>query len=155
MKQLKESLKKEQERSAAAWAATVDRSASIADVRGIFDEGHRIVQAKMRLKVRYQPRLVLIASIVFLRQSQWLGVLRRDASDACLLMEPLTSPVHIQIVPTMVRRRNWGKVGNHSGISEFGKVCVGKAGNRRQNKKLYGVQRTVFQIRGHELHSYG
>ncbi|CAM9669281.1 unnamed protein product, partial [Scytosiphon promiscuus] len=52
VKQLKESLKKEQERSAAAWAASIDRSAPIADVQGIFDEGHRIVQAKMRLKAR-------------------------------------------------------------------------------------------------------
>lgn len=43
----------EQERSAAAWrAATHNRPAPIADVRVIFDEGHRLVEAKMKLKVR-------------------------------------------------------------------------------------------------------
>lgn len=56
VKQLKKSLKEEQERSAAAWAATRHRSAPIADVRGIFDEGHRLVQEKMKLKVCKEPR---------------------------------------------------------------------------------------------------
>ncbi|CAM9727978.1 unnamed protein product [Ectocarpus sp. 12 AP-2014] len=52
VKQLKKSLKEEQERLAAAWAATRHRSAPIADVRGIFDEGHRLVQEKMKLKAQ-------------------------------------------------------------------------------------------------------
>lgn len=53
MKQLKQCLREEQERSAAAWrAATHNRSAPLADVRVIFDEGHRLVEAKMKLKVR-------------------------------------------------------------------------------------------------------
>ena len=52
-KQLKQCLKEEQERSAAAWrAATHNRSAPIAaDVQAIFDEGHRFVKEKMKLKV--------------------------------------------------------------------------------------------------------
>lgn len=52
MKQLKQRLREEQESSAAAWrAATHNRSAPIADVRVIFDEGHRLVEAKLKLKV--------------------------------------------------------------------------------------------------------
>ncbi|CAN0328007.1 unnamed protein product, partial [Pylaiella littoralis] len=53
LQQLKKCLKDEQERSAAARrAASLNRSAPIADVRGIFDEGHRMVQAKMKLKAQ-------------------------------------------------------------------------------------------------------
>lgn len=52
LKQLKQCLKEEQERSAAAWkAASSNRSAPIADLRVIFDEGHRLVEAKLKLKV--------------------------------------------------------------------------------------------------------
>lgn len=53
VQQLKKCLKDEQERSAAARRAVgLNRSAPIADVRDIFDEGHRMVQEKMKLKVR-------------------------------------------------------------------------------------------------------
>eukprot|EP00903_Cladosiphon_okamuranus_P013544 g12616.t1 len=53
MKQLKQCLREEQERSAAAWrAATHNRSAPIADLRVIFDEGQRLVEAKLKLKAQ-------------------------------------------------------------------------------------------------------
>lgn len=56
IQQLRKCLRDEQERSAAARrAASLNRSAPIADVRGIFDEGHRMVQAKMKLKARNRP----------------------------------------------------------------------------------------------------
>lgn len=55
MKQLKQCLKEEQERCTAAYrAAAQNRSAPIANVRGIFDEGHRFVEAKMKIKVGYE-----------------------------------------------------------------------------------------------------
>lgn len=55
MKQLKQCLVEEQERCAAAYrAAAQNRAAPIANVRGIFDEGHRFVEAKMKIKVGHE-----------------------------------------------------------------------------------------------------
>eukprot|EP00904_Undaria_pinnatifida_P007392 jgi/Undpi1/3783/HiC_scaffold_16.g07152.m1 len=52
IQRLRELLKEERERSAAmAGLSKVCRAAPIANVRGIFEEGHRLVQAKMKIKV--------------------------------------------------------------------------------------------------------
>lgn len=48
---LRELLNEERERSAAVRGPKICRAAPIANVRAIFEEGHRLVQAKMKIKV--------------------------------------------------------------------------------------------------------
>lgn len=71
VERLKESMKEEQKRTAAALEWRGSRAAPMADVRGIFDEGHRDVQAKMKVKVSREvlqgtnPKHVYRAGIQF------------------------------------------------------------------------------------------